>query len=108
MSVLGRVRIAPKIFAVVGVLLVTAVLIAGIALQSMQRYNMIVDQAESAAQRAVLGENTNAMIYAVVMDSRGIYMSADTKTAERFGKGMEKFLAEIEKNMTAWRPLVQP
>ena len=108
MSVLGRVRIAPKIFAVVGVLLVTAVLIAGIALQSMQRYNMIVDQAESAAQRAVLGENTNAMIYAVVMDSRGIYMSADTKTAERFGKGMEKFLAEIEKNMAAWRPLVQP
>ena len=108
MSLLGRMRIAPKIFTVVGVLLLTAISIAAISFYGLQRYNDIVHQSDEAARRAILGENTNAMIYAVVMDSRGVYMSQDTKTAARFAKGIEQFVVEIEKNMAAWRPLVEP
>ena len=107
-GLLGRMGIASKIFLVVGVQLAASVFIALIALSTLERYNAVVAQAEIAAERAVLGEHTNALIYAVVMDSRGIYMSPDTESATQFAVGIQALVTKIEENMAAWRPLVEP
>src|SRR5690606_34646646 len=105
-DLLGRVGIASKIFLVVGVQLAASSIIALIALSTLDRYNAVVRQAEIATERAVLGESTNALTYAVVMDSRGIYMSQDTESAKQFAIGIQALVTQIEENMAAWRQLV--
>jgi signal transduction histidine kinase len=107
-DLLGRMGIASKIFLVVGIQLAASIVIAVIALSTLERYNAVVEQAEIAAERAVLGESTNALIYAVVMDSRGIYMSQDTESAKQFAIGIQALVTKIEENMAAWRQLVEP
>jgi methyl-accepting chemotaxis protein len=68
------------------------------------------DRAEQAVDAANKGAmhiaHLNGMVYAVVMDSRGVYMSPDWKTAEPFGRGLLGNLAELQKIMTAWRLVV--
>lgn len=107
-DLLGRMGIASKIFLVVGIQLTASIIIAVIALSTLERYNAVVRQAGIAAERAVLGENTNALVYAVVMDSRGIYMSDDTASATQFAIGIQTLVTKIEENMAVWRQLVEP
>ena len=63
---------------------------------------------KQVANRAFFAEHANSLIYAVVMDSRGIYMSADAADRATYGAGVMKFLAELEANMTAWKQYVAP
>jgi len=64
-------------------------------------------QAQKAMDDANAGvislSQINASLYAVVMESRGIYMSADAKAADPFAKGMEKFLAELKRVADDWK-----
>jgi methyl-accepting chemotaxis protein len=61
---------------------------------------------ESAAIGARNVERVNSLIYAVVMDSRGIYMSPNTETAKRFGTGLLRFNEEIGAIVKEWQELV--
>jgi methyl-accepting chemotaxis protein len=47
------------------------------------------------------------LIYAVVMESRGVYMSPDIPTAKKYGEGLLKFNARIEKVVQDWRKNVR-
>ncbi|MDR3494328.1 MAG: methyl-accepting chemotaxis protein [Ancalomicrobiaceae bacterium] len=51
---------------------------------------------------AIAIERVNGLIYAVVMDSRGIYMSPDTATAKKFASGLLKSLDGMEKTVSEW------
>jgi C4-dicarboxylate-specific signal transduction histidine kinase len=70
--------------------------------------NKHVRELEEVANRAFFAEHANSLIYAVVMDSRGIYMSADAADRATYGAGVMKFLAELDANMTAWKQYVAP
>jgi methyl-accepting chemotaxis protein len=50
----------------------------------------------------------NALIYAVVMESRGIYMSTDIPTAKKYGEGLLKFNARIGEIVKEWEKRVGP
>lgn len=108
MQFLSRFRIAPKIYGVVALLSLVAVLIATISVIAMNKYTDLVDSAALASKRALLGENTNSMIYAGVMESRGIYMSEDHADAEKFADGLEVHLKKMEQNLAQWKLLVPP
>ncbi len=88
-------RISTKLLGVVGVLSVVGIALAGIGVKALGDFNQQADKVELAARRSLLGEQMNALVYAVVMDSRGVYMSPDAKTASRFGEGMLKFLDQM-------------
>jgi methyl-accepting chemotaxis protein len=105
-SQLAKLRIGTKIYAVVGLLSVVSVVIAILALLALTNYNSRVAEMQNASQRSFIGEQINALIYAVVMDSRGIYMARDAAEAEKFGKPMLKNLHEIKTLITAWRELL--
>ena len=51
-------------------------------------------------------EHLDGEVYAVVMESRGIYMSPDWKTAEPFAASLLKHLADLKKTVAAWRNIV--
>jgi methyl-accepting chemotaxis protein len=103
---LANLRIGTKIYAVVGLLSVVSIIIAVLALLALTNYNLRVGEMQSASQRSFIGEQINSMIYAVVMDSRGVYMARDAAEAEKFGKPLLKNLHEIKELITAWHELL--
>ena len=105
-SHLAKLRIGTKIYAVVGLLSVVSVVIAVLALLALTNYNSRVAEMQNASQRSFIGEQINSLIYAVVMDSRGVYMARDGAEAEKFGKPLLKNLQEMKKLITAWRELL--
>jgi len=104
-SLVGNMRIGTKVYAVVGLLAVVAVVIAGIAMTTIRTLEVNVDDIQQASERAVLGEQVNGLILAVVMDSRGIYMSRDRQESEKFAKPLLENLRVLEQRMGDWQRL---
>ncbi|MEX6724000.1 methyl-accepting chemotaxis protein [Parapedomonas caeni] len=101
-------RIRTKIGALVAFLGIVSGAIAWTGIDAMLAYGQKVEEIDRAAQRAILGEQFNGLVYAVVMDSRGVYMAKDTEGAAKFAAGMRENLAAMRKIMDAWRPLIRP
>jgi methyl-accepting chemotaxis protein len=92
-----------EIYAAVAVLAVTAAIIGIIGVQSIWTFNAKVAEIRLASQRAVTGERINGLILAVVMDSRGVYMSANAEAAEKFAKPLMANLQQLDQFMAEWR-----
>jgi methyl-accepting chemotaxis protein len=95
-----------KLFVLIGLLGIVPIL--GVALNS---YNLASskrasERMDSAWQGARYLERINGLVYAAVMESRGIYMSPDWQTAEPFAKKLIRDLAEIETTAKLWKDQV--
>ena len=92
-----------RVFSLILILGVLPLLCFGLAAFSMYRSNTT----ESAMRNADLGAlylaRINGGIYAVVMESRGIYMSATRDAAEPFAKGLLRKLDEIRNTIELWK-----
>jgi methyl-accepting chemotaxis protein len=100
------VKIRGKIYLIVGVMGLIAVLIGAIAVHVVSEYSKTLHQYENAADRAFLGEHLNRQVTAVVMEARGIYASKDMEGAKKFAEGITKELDGIDKTLNQWRPIV--
>jgi hypothetical protein len=69
---------------------IVTLLLAAVAAWNANRQAEMTGDFESAFLGAQNVERVNALIYAVVMESRGIYMSPDIPTARKFGVGLMK------------------
>jgi diguanylate cyclase (GGDEF)-like protein len=67
----------------------------------------LTEHDDAALDNAVRGtialERINGLVYAVVMESRGIYMSADWHAAEPFGKNLTLRLTELQAVVQTWK-----
>ena len=99
-------KISVKIYVIVALLAAVATTIGAIGLYAMDRFGDRADAMKGAAERAILGEKVNGLIYAVVMDLRGVYMSQNKAEAQRFAEGMRKNLDEMGKQMARWAKIV--
>ncbi|HVJ41014.1 MAG TPA: HAMP domain-containing methyl-accepting chemotaxis protein [Dongiaceae bacterium] len=108
MSWLTNLKIGTKILLVTCILIATAGIIGLVALETLFRSEDLVQKMEDTANRSIYGERVSAMIYAVVMDSRGVYMSKDTDAAGKFAPGILKNLDKLQKDMASWHDLIGP
>jgi methyl-accepting chemotaxis protein len=99
-------KIRWKILGLVGVLSALSAFVAGMGINSMQTYEMRVERQESAFNRALYAERVNGLIYAVVMDSRGVYMSETSAVGKKFGQAVIVSLGQMRKEMDAWSKIV--
>ena len=106
MQRLINLKLGTKIYGVVALLSLVALAIAALALSGMRTYNQLAGEMERASQRAVIAEQINTLVFAVVMDSRGIYMSRDRAEAEKFGKPLLQNLAKAQKLTEEWHSLL--
>ncbi len=83
---LRNLRIGPKVYLLVGLQVAVAAVTGLIGLASMEDLASRSEAIERAAERQVLGEQINGLVLAVVMDSRGVYMSRDRAEVDKFGK----------------------
>jgi methyl-accepting chemotaxis protein len=98
-----KLSLRTRLLLVIGLL--GGVPVLGVALNS---YNLASSKQASAQmdiawQGARYLERINGLVYAAVMESRGIYMSPDWHAAEPFAKKLLVDLAEIETTANLWQ-----
>ncbi|WP_037085061.1 methyl-accepting chemotaxis protein [Rhizobium sp. CF080] len=99
-------KIRAKINLLVGLMSLVACVIGGLSLFAVEEYRDQTQQYADVADRAYKGEHLNRLVTAVVMDARGIYAAKDNEAAKQFGDGVLKSLNDMEKLISAWRPMV--
>ena len=70
------------------------------------------DHLDDTMRRAYLGqthvEKINGLVYAVVMDSRGVYMSEDPAKLKKFADGIAASLTKMTNTVSEWEKDVAP
>src|SRR5438445_6093856 len=103
----SRFSLAAKLYSVFALF---AVLVAAITALSdyNTRQNAELTRAIEIASRAALNvERVNSLVYAVVMESRGVYMSTDPAVVKKYGEGLLKFNERILDVVKNWESIVQ-
>ncbi len=104
---LRDLRIGMKVNLAMGMLALVAIIMAAMGLSAMSVYQGEVERMGRDTQRAVLSEQINGLINAIVMDSRGIYMSRDAAEVEKFAKPMTASLDLLDKRLGNYQALAQ-
>jgi methyl-accepting chemotaxis protein len=105
---LGRLSIAAKLYVIFALLATVTVALAAVATVNAKRHVALTRQFESAFVGAENVEHIDSLIYAVVMESRGIYMSPDIETAKKFAAGLTTFNDQIGGVVEGWEKSVLP
>jgi methyl-accepting chemotaxis protein len=103
----SKLSLAAKLYSVFALF---AVLVAAITALSdyNTRQNTALTEAVATASRAALNvERVNSLVYAVVMESRGVYMSTEPAVVKKYGDGLLKFNDSILGVVRNWQALVQ-
>ena len=103
----SRLSLAAKLYSIFALI---AVLTAAITVLSEynSRHNAELTEAVATASRAALNiERVNSLVYAVVMESRGVYMSTEPATVKKFGEALLSFNERILELVKNWEGLVQ-
>src|SRR6266853_1025052 len=82
-----------------GLLPVLGVIFAFVTMSNATRDNAALDRAASGSIHL---ERINRLVYAVVMESRGIYMSPDWTTAEKFATNLMIHLSSLREVALMW------
>ena len=108
MARVPRLSIAAKLYAIFTLLATATVVLALVAVVTARRHAALTNEFEAALQGSQNVERVNGLIYAVVMDGRGIYMSSDLPTAKKFADGLLKFNEQILQIVNVWERSVRP
>ena len=108
MARVPRLSIAAKLYAIFTLLATATVVLALVAVVNARRHAALTDEFEAALQGSQNVERINGLIYAVVMDGRGIYMSPDLPSAKKFVDGLLKFNEQILQIVNGWERTVRP
>ena len=103
-----QLSIASKLYAIFALLATMTVVLAAVAVVNAHRHAALTNEFESAYAGALNVQRVDALIYAVVMESRGIYMSPDIATAKVYGDGLLVFDGRISEVVKEWRSAMRP
>lgn len=99
-------KVRTNIIAIVAVMGVAAAAVAGTGIYASKGYEQSLVEMEHAGERAANAHSLNQLVTAVAMDSRGIYLAADSRAAKPFADNIIKALDEITQVIEIWRPIV--
>jgi methyl-accepting chemotaxis protein len=105
---LVNLSIAAKLYVIFALLATVTLALAGLALFNANRHVALTKEFESSFVGAENVDRINSLVYAVVMESRGIYMSPDIASAKQFAVGLTRFNEKISGVMAQWQKSVQP
>jgi methyl-accepting chemotaxis protein len=100
-----NLKLGQKIYSVVLLLAIVAELISLFGIDAMRSYNLQLRDMQRATQAAVLAEQVNGLILAVVMDLHNLSMASEPAEAAKFAPPIEKNLVLIKRKMAEWATL---
>jgi methyl-accepting chemotaxis protein len=105
---LPKLSIAAKLYAIFALMATTTTLaLAVVVLIGARHHAEVTAEFESANSGTLNAARVNGLIYAVVADSRGIYMTAGEAGRKQFIDGIGEFNAQITKVVADWRKSVR-
>src|SRR5579862_5139869 len=104
--ILRNASLKQRVFGVIAFLSLLPIACLGMTAYGMWQSDRAERAVDSAGKGAMYLEHLDGEVYAVVMESRGIYMSPDWKTAAQFASSLLKHLADLKKTVDAWHKVV--
>src|SRR3984957_18354336 len=104
---MSRLSLAAKLYSVFALFAVLTAVITVLSDYNSRRNAELTQASETASRAAVNVEHINALVYAVVMESRGVYMSPDVTAAKKFGDAILKLNDNILDVVQSWEAIVQ-
>ncbi len=105
---LNNLKLKYKVGALIAFLGLIPVTGAGLSYLSLSAQSAAQETAMRAKTGQTYLERINGLVYAIVMDSRGVYMSSDWASAENYGNGIVKSTKELEQVTKLWEQTVEP
>jgi len=99
--------LAGTLYSIFGLFALLTAAITALSDYNSRRSTALTAAIETANKAALNVERVNGLVYAVVMDSRGVYMSADKDGAKKFNEGILKFNEQIVAVVDKWQAIVQ-
>jgi PAS domain S-box-containing protein len=98
--------VAEKIYGVVALLVILTTFLVIMSIQSVRLQTAYRHMLASSATAAINIERVNGLIYAIVMESRGIYMSTDRPKVKQFSDELLKRNRELADVVAGWEQTV--
>ena len=108
MSILPRLSIATKLYAIFALLAIVTAALAAVAVVNSHQHSDLTREFDVASRGAKHVERLNGLIYAARLESRGILTSSDAASAEQFASRLRHYNDAIGDALTAWRQMVGP
>ncbi len=108
MQMFRNLTLTGKQVLVLSVMALITLFIGLFGVQSVRTGEHLASLASRNQEIALKAETANRLITAVVMDSRGIYMSASKPEMERFAAPLLGNLVKLEQTVAEWRDLIDP
>jgi methyl-accepting chemotaxis protein len=99
----ARLPIAIKLYAIFALLATGMAGLAAFAAINARTHAALTEEYRLAAAGADNVANANTLIYAVIMESRGIFLAPDDQMAKFHGSALSLFNDRIDAVMEAWR-----
>src|ERR1700720_4507116 len=103
----SRLSLAVKLYSIFGLFAVLTAAITILSDYNTRRNAELTEAIETGSRSALNVERVNSLVYAVVMESRGIYMSTEPAVVKKYGDGLIKFNDQILTVVKDWESLVR-
>jgi methyl-accepting chemotaxis protein len=98
--------LAARLYAIFALFALLTAAITVLSDYNSRRGKELAHAIETASAAAFNVERVNGLIYAVVMESRGIYMSVKPEAVKKYGEGLLKFNDDILRVVGRWQGIV--
>jgi methyl-accepting chemotaxis protein len=99
---LSHLSIATKLYAICALLATLTVALAAIVAWNGYRHAALISEFESAFRGGQQVGRINGLIYAVLMETRGIYLAADDAAGKDHAAGLARFTNQFDGVMQEW------
>jgi methyl-accepting chemotaxis protein len=106
-AIAPRHSLAIKLYAIFALFAALTAAITWLSDYNSRRAAELTHEIETANLAALNVQRVNALVYAVVMESRGVYMSSDAAAVKKFGNGLLKFNDDILGVVARWEAIVE-
>jgi methyl-accepting chemotaxis protein len=103
----SRLSLAAKLYSIFALFALLTGAITILSDHNSRRIAELTEAIEIASRAALNVERVNALVYAVVMESRGVYMSTKPADVKKFGEGLLKFNDQIMAVVKDWESIVR-
>src|SRR3984893_16585843 len=106
-AITSRLSLAAKLYSVFALFGVLIAAITALSEYNTRRHLELTEAVETASRAALNVERVNSLVYAVVMESRGVYMSTEAAVVKKYGDGLLKFNDQILAVVKDWESIIQ-
>lgn len=103
----SRLSLAAKLYSIFALFALLTAVITALSGYNSSRNAELTEAIDTASRAALNVERVNSLVYAIVMESRGVYMSTDAAVVKKYGEGLLKFNDQILAVVKNWESLVQ-